>query len=303
VILPPDPGSEGKKTLEGIDSNNNGVRDDVEIAIYKYAPKPEQDGLRQALLQTSKGLQAAILAADKNDTDGVLKAQKESARATDCLFTKMTDKYSTSDILFIERQIANTDARAKAYIRYNKMLSGRIFSAKSNPIPCDSDREKEAKAQAAFNAKTFNVQSVYNLPPDPKSEGKKTLEGIDSNNNGIRDDVEIAIYNYAPRLDQERYRAGLIQLAKAMQTEVKVSAAEFDTLWAADQETLKAIKCLKQTSLDGVGLEEFNFVRKLIHNTPQRDNADTKFNNRIKQSGKAWWESSDDPNPCDYDKR
>ncbi|MDR3162380.1 MAG: hypothetical protein LBT81_00765 [Helicobacteraceae bacterium] len=33
VILPPDPGSEGRKTLEGIDSNNNGVRDDVEIAV------------------------------------------------------------------------------------------------------------------------------------------------------------------------------------------------------------------------------------------------------------------------------
>jgi hypothetical protein len=28
VILPPDPGNEGKKTLEGIDSNNDGVRSD-----------------------------------------------------------------------------------------------------------------------------------------------------------------------------------------------------------------------------------------------------------------------------------
>ncbi|GHV60176.1 hypothetical protein FACS1894103_4970 [Campylobacterota bacterium] len=35
--LPPDPGKAGKATLEGIDSNKNGVRDDVEIEIYKYA--------------------------------------------------------------------------------------------------------------------------------------------------------------------------------------------------------------------------------------------------------------------------
>lgn len=33
IVVPPDPGEEGKKTLAGIDSNNNGVRDDVERAI------------------------------------------------------------------------------------------------------------------------------------------------------------------------------------------------------------------------------------------------------------------------------
>ena len=30
VILPPDPGEAGKLTLAGIDSNNDGVRDDLE---------------------------------------------------------------------------------------------------------------------------------------------------------------------------------------------------------------------------------------------------------------------------------
>lgn len=35
VILPPPPGPQNDKTLWGIDSNKNGVRDDVEIFIYK----------------------------------------------------------------------------------------------------------------------------------------------------------------------------------------------------------------------------------------------------------------------------
>ncbi|UJF18992.1 hypothetical protein L0B53_05160 [Vibrio sp. SS-MA-C1-2] len=36
--IPPDPGGEGKLTLEGIDSNKNGFRDDVEREAYRLFP-------------------------------------------------------------------------------------------------------------------------------------------------------------------------------------------------------------------------------------------------------------------------
>lgn len=42
IILPPDPGKENNKTLMGIDSNKNNVRDDVEIFIYKNITKEEK---------------------------------------------------------------------------------------------------------------------------------------------------------------------------------------------------------------------------------------------------------------------
>lgn len=42
IILPSDPGKENDKTLMGIDSNNNNVRDDLEIFIYKEITKDEK---------------------------------------------------------------------------------------------------------------------------------------------------------------------------------------------------------------------------------------------------------------------
>lgn len=36
--LPPDPGAEGKKTVLGIDSDGDGVRDDIQIAVTKLIP-------------------------------------------------------------------------------------------------------------------------------------------------------------------------------------------------------------------------------------------------------------------------
>ncbi|MDR1912515.1 MAG: hypothetical protein LBQ52_09270 [Helicobacteraceae bacterium] len=140
------------------------------------------------------------------------------------------------------------------------------------------------------------------LPPDPGSEGRKTLEGIDSNNNGIRDDVEIAIYNYAPRPDQERYRAALIQLAKVMQKEMKVFSSKLDILLEVQRESNRASECIKKVS-PGNGVEELRFLQKALHNTPQRERASSSFNNKIKQSGKNILASSGDPVPCDYDKK
>lgn len=42
ITLPPDPGEAGKKTLAGIDSNNDGVRDDLEREIVYMYPQNEE---------------------------------------------------------------------------------------------------------------------------------------------------------------------------------------------------------------------------------------------------------------------
>jgi hypothetical protein len=301
VELPPDPGSEGRKTLEGIDSNNNGIRDDVEIAIYEYAPKPEDEGVRQALIQTSRSLQAAILAASKDDINEVLKLDKSISRAVGCIMKKSPDTIkNTNELNMMQRLVANTDERAKAYIHFNGMLSGRILKGDNDPIPCDYDKENEANLNAAFKTQGQSINA--NLPPDPGAEGKKTLEGIDSNNDGLRDDVEIAIYNYAPRPDQERYRAALIQWAKALQKKIKVSSSKLDILLEVQRESNRASECIKKVS-PGNGVEELKFLQKALHNTPQRDTADARFSKRIGTSGKDWWLPSGDPVPCDYDKK
>lgn len=56
--LPPDPGEAGKATLAGVDSNNNGVRDDVERWIaFGFFDRPQQ----LALLQAGRAFQASAL--------------------------------------------------------------------------------------------------------------------------------------------------------------------------------------------------------------------------------------------------
>jgi len=36
--LPPDPGALADTTIQGVDANNNGIRDDVELAVFKKYP-------------------------------------------------------------------------------------------------------------------------------------------------------------------------------------------------------------------------------------------------------------------------
>src|SRR5665811_1396745 len=47
--LPPDPGEEADKTIAGVDANYNGIRDDVELAIFKEYPNSAKT--RAVLLQ------------------------------------------------------------------------------------------------------------------------------------------------------------------------------------------------------------------------------------------------------------
>ncbi len=57
-----------------------------------------------------------------------------------------------------------------------------------------------------------------NLPLEPDQKvNDSTLEGIDINHNGIRDDVELAIFKLHP--DSARIRAAELQYAKALQYE------------------------------------------------------------------------------------
>jgi hypothetical protein len=140
--LPPDPGEAGKATLEGIDSNKNGVRDDVEIAIYEFAPRPDQETQRQALTQAAKGFQLSVLAGDKNDTEAALEVSETLSKAMRCVRQQYADNSARTAATLLETTIANADERLFAYWRYNELLSGRIFESVDDPSPCDYDKSK-----------------------------------------------------------------------------------------------------------------------------------------------------------------
>ncbi|MDR2034911.1 MAG: hypothetical protein LBP89_09875, partial [Helicobacteraceae bacterium] len=152
------------------------------------------------------------------------------------------------------------------------------------------------------NAKTFNVQTAYNLPPDPGEAGKAALEGIDSNNNGVRDDVEIAIYNYAPREDQEKLRQAMFQKAKSIELIVKADLSDLNALRQIVVKDFRAGACLNQSS-PRRDAKDLYFIFEAVLNTPARSRADAIFFKTLRDNGISYSVPKTDPNPCDYDRR
>jgi hypothetical protein len=64
---------ESRATLEGIDSDGDGVRDDVWNFIAESYPKPEQEDIRQALAHRAKMYQDLVVAGEADDRELVLK--------------------------------------------------------------------------------------------------------------------------------------------------------------------------------------------------------------------------------------
>ena len=64
-VLPPDPGAEGKKTLLGIDTDGDGVRDDIQR--YIYLTYPDDKKLRLGLTYYAIEFQGVLK--DANDRE------------------------------------------------------------------------------------------------------------------------------------------------------------------------------------------------------------------------------------------
>jgi hypothetical protein len=123
--LPPDPGAAGKATLQGIDSDSDGVRDDVQRHIALTYPNSERT--RAGLTQYAKATQAALLSANDRNREATVAHIIESFYADECLssFLKPEDARAISDDLSV--QILNTDSRSRAWITASGFFSGEVF--------------------------------------------------------------------------------------------------------------------------------------------------------------------------------
>ena len=79
------------------------------------------------------------------------------------------------------------------------------------------DKTNEQVAKIHNTKLTMDDVLGKNLPQDPGAEVDKTIAGIDTNKNGIRDDVELAIFKEYP--NSAKTRAVLLQYALALQME------------------------------------------------------------------------------------
>lgn len=123
------------------------------------------------------------------------------------------------------------------------------------------EQDKTDLVVAEIHAKRLTLADVEgkNLPPVPnKEKNDATIEGIDANNNGIRDDVELAIFEKYP--SDKKTRAAALQYAMELQMEfTKVFNSE--TLVAVIQEQSRGFSC-------AYGSEDS--VEELVFNTEER---------------------------------
>ena len=151
-ILPPEPDSKiNNSTLLGIDSNNNGVRDDVERYIIKTYSNENK-------IATEIGFQMAkafnIVIENPSNTEETMKALDA---AQDCESYFLTYSKLFKEDFYLDNRISsklfrsmilNTEERIKAYLTYDKALSGGVYSStkiKDMKKNCSFDVERMLK--------------------------------------------------------------------------------------------------------------------------------------------------------------
>lgn len=120
--LPKDPGEAGKSTLEGIDSDNDGVRDDLQrYMAFKYFKDVK---FRAFLTLYAKALQQSLI--DAEDKMLSIQHSKEIKRLRKCkiyMELEYGGDYSTPAKALLAAKM-NTDARSRAYKQFNLHFSG-----------------------------------------------------------------------------------------------------------------------------------------------------------------------------------
>jgi hypothetical protein len=154
-------------------------------------------------------------------------------------------------------------------------------------------QEKTAQIVEGIQNTRLTMDDVLgtNLPPDPGENADKTIAGVDANANGIRDDVELAIFRDYP--NDPKTRAVLLQYALALQMEMTQLITNGDVVTAVASQTSQAVDCIgtlyPATSLETPRSNEEIFnIEKLIKvvsalqlNTEERQERQEKFYKNI----------------------
>jgi len=136
AALPPDPGDAGKKTLAGIDTDHDGVRDDVQRWIAIHYSNSEKT--RAALKQKARALQAFI--EDGNDP---AKARRDAVaidKASECLSSFADDAFYINHDF--DAVVLNTYPRLHSYLDIDKKYGG---------APTSDSRRGHWKQSCDFN--------------------------------------------------------------------------------------------------------------------------------------------------------
>ena len=136
-----DPGEAGKATLSGIDADNNGVRDDIQIyAGEKYpASRVARAALQQAAIVYQEALETVsdLLSSEEK----IAAIASEQLKAADCLSYVLGDDAGAENAALIGH-VLNTPGRNAASVEFNKFFGGLMLRQIS---------ERERKAACSFD--------------------------------------------------------------------------------------------------------------------------------------------------------
>ncbi|MDR4508695.1 MAG: putative metal-binding motif-containing protein [Candidatus Brocadiaceae bacterium] len=122
VNLPPDPGEAGKETLLGIDTDGDGVRDDIQR--YIYFTYSDEKKLRLAL--TYYAIEFQELLADADDREAAYEHAIKKTRHRECIWY-LKGEEAINICRALRAEILNTRERSIAYITYSDNLGGRVI--------------------------------------------------------------------------------------------------------------------------------------------------------------------------------
>jgi len=163
-------------------------------------------------------------------------------------------------------------------------------------VPAAFERAKTKETIDKIQAQKLTLRDVTgeNLPPEPDPALKDaTVEGVDANGNGIRDDVELAIFKLYP--DSARIRAAELQYAMELQTEL-TQVFNSETLVATIQQEDSGFFCIGDAVPEQSPSVLSKEAESMMFNTPTRVE-------RHQQVFKSYMTSYKEPNGpyCDVD--
>ncbi len=121
ITLPPDPGESGKQTLAGIDSDHDGVRDDIERWILQRY----KDTSLIAALRTYALAEQGLIVAVNNESEALRLAAVR--RQVFACWEFLAPQDNSKALLELEAIFLNTPARLKSYDNSDRFLGGHTF--------------------------------------------------------------------------------------------------------------------------------------------------------------------------------
>ena len=187
--------------------------------------------------------------------------------------------------MFLRDTITFSSTRSKIvlYTIFTLILAFTVFTLYRVPHFLDQNKTKDIVATIHATKLTLDDVMGENLPPDPGALADKTIAGVDANHNGIRDDVELAIFKQYP--DSAKTRAVLLQYALAMQMEFSLPIINTETVTALIEDNQSRAEICMWTLSSRSDMKKFNkdidryedFIKNIQINTEQRKKYDTHF--------------------------